>query len=103
MRFSHAWLKEYVVIAEDPERVGARLTAAGLPLDGLEGRGDAAVYDFDIFANRPDCMSHVGLAREYAALTGSRIRPPETRIPRLVRDDTGPATVSAISARRAPR
>jgi phenylalanyl-tRNA synthetase beta chain len=79
MKFSHAWLAEYVEIAETPERVGARLTAAGLPLDGIEGRGEAALYDFDIFANRPDCMSHVGLAREYAALTGGRLETPQTR------------------------
>ncbi len=85
MKFSHDWLRQYVTIEEPPAAVGARLTAAGLPLDGLEpdpdagARGDS-VYDFDIFANRPDCMSHLGLAREYAALTGAPLRRPETAV-----------------------
>jgi phenylalanyl-tRNA synthetase beta chain len=81
MKFRHDWLKEYVAISEEPARVGARLTAAGLPLDGLEGTGDAAIYDFDIFPNRPDCMGYLGLAREYGALTGAPLRRPEARLP----------------------
>jgi phenylalanyl-tRNA synthetase beta chain len=81
VKYSHDWLCEYVPIAEDPARVGARLTAAGLPLDGLEQGPHGAVYDFDIFPNRPDCMSHVGLAREYAALTGAALEVPRPRLP----------------------
>jgi phenylalanyl-tRNA synthetase beta chain len=63
MRFSHSWLKQYVAIADEPERVGQILTAAGVPLDGIEGSADDAVYDFEILTNRPDCMNHLGLAR----------------------------------------
>src|SRR6266567_5634405 len=76
MKFSHAWLAEYVTIAEEPAVVGERLTAAGIPLDGIEARPDDRIYDFDIFTNRPDCMNHLGLAREYAALSGAPLRPP---------------------------
>lgn len=81
MRFSHAWLLSYVGAGEEPARVGERLTAAGIPLDGIERRGDDSLYDFDIFTNRPDCMNHLGLAREYAALTGTPLRPPAAPIP----------------------
>jgi len=94
MRFSHAWLKEYVEVEEPPARVGARLTAAGLPLDGIEGSGDAAVYDFDIFTNRPDCMNHLGLAREYAALTAASLRPPDTALPPGGSPTSGAAAVA---------
>src|SRR5256885_3884266 len=80
MKFSHEWLRSYVDIAEAPERVGARLTAAGLPLDGLEARDGDALYDFDVFTNRPDCMNHLGVAREYAALTASPLRPPDVSV-----------------------
>jgi phenylalanyl-tRNA synthetase beta chain len=82
MKFSHSWLKEYVAIAEPPERVGERLTDAGIPLDGIEGSGDGAVYDFDILTNRPDCMNHLGLGREYAALIGAALHRPAAPIPR---------------------
>jgi phenylalanyl-tRNA synthetase beta chain len=94
MKFSDAWLREYVTIGEPPERVGARLTAAGIPLDGIEGSGADAVYDFDVFTNRPDCMNHLGLAREYAALTGSPLKPPETAVPK----GGGPTARSATVA-----
>src|SRR5262245_30735803 len=81
MKFSHAWLQSYVSIREEPAGVGARLTAAGLPLDGIEIRGGDSVYDLDIVTNRPDCMSHLGVAREYAALTSEPLRPPVASIP----------------------
>jgi phenylalanyl-tRNA synthetase beta chain len=81
MKFSQAWLQDYVAIDEPPARVGERLTAAGIPLDGCEGSGAAVLYDFDVFSNRPDCMNHLGLAREYAALTGAQLRRPEIGLP----------------------
>src|SRR2546426_2267297 len=81
MKFSHQWLQSYVSIAEEPARVGARLTAAGLPMDGIETRDGDAVYDFDILTNRPHCMNHLGVAREYAALTAAALRPPAVSIP----------------------
>jgi phenylalanyl-tRNA synthetase beta chain len=77
MKFSHAWLQSYVPIHEEPSSAGARITAAGIALDGIEGEGERAVYDFDIPANRPDCMNHLGLAREYAALVGEPLRRPD--------------------------
>ncbi len=77
MKFAHAWLSSYVTIREDPARVGARLTAAGVTLDGIVGSGETAIYEFDLFANRPDCMNHLGLAREYAALVGEPLRRPD--------------------------
>lgn len=93
MRFSHAWLREYVDLDEPPEAVGRRLTAAGLPLDGIETRdADGAVYDFDILTNRPDCMNHVGLAREAAALSGRPLRVPAARVPA-----GGPPTGGSVS------
>src|SRR6058998_1987553 len=81
MKFSHQWLQSYVSIAEEPARVGERLTAAGLALDGIETRGEDTLYDLDIFTNRPDCMNHVGVAREYAALTATPLRTPAVTVP----------------------
>lgn len=39
---------------------------------------DDVVLDVSIYANRPDCMSMLGIAREVAALTGGRLRFPAT-------------------------
>ncbi|MCI0547649.1 MAG: hypothetical protein L0027_10240, partial [Candidatus Rokubacteria bacterium] len=80
MRFGHAWLGEYVDLPDDPREVGRLLTAAGVPLEGIEGdprQPATVVYDFDILGNRPDCMNHLGLARELAAFLGTPLRLPD--------------------------
>jgi phenylalanyl-tRNA synthetase beta chain len=56
------------IVLLDGARPGADLVAAlGL---------DDHVLEVEITPNRPDCLSIVGIARELAALTGARFRPP---------------------------
>src|SRR5205085_626520 len=45
---------------------------------------DDHVLEIEITPNRPDCLSVLGVARELAALTGARLRPPDrpSRSPR---------------------
>jgi phenylalanyl-tRNA synthetase beta chain len=38
---------------------------------------DDAILEVEVTPNRPDCLSILGVAREVAALTGSRLRPPD--------------------------
>ena len=45
----------------------------GIPL--ADYLGDV-IYDLAITANRPDCLSIIGVAREVAALTGQKLHPP---------------------------
>lgn len=52
--------------------------AIGTPLDAVLGD---AVIDFAVAANRPDCLSMLGLAHEVAALTGGKVREPTLRYP----------------------
>ena len=76
MKFSFEWLKDYVDSGLDPAEAGARLTAVGIPLDSLEHSDGDTVLDFDVTTNRPDCMNHLGLARELAVATGKELREP---------------------------
>ena len=41
---------------------------------------DDHVLEIEITPNRPDCLSVLGIARELAALTGHRLRPPKIRV-----------------------
>ncbi len=41
---------------------------------------DDAILEVEVTPNRPDCLSILGVAREVAALTGSRLRPPDTTV-----------------------
>jgi len=77
MKVSYNWLKEFVPIAETPQQFGSRLTNLGLALDALEVQGDDVLFEFDVASNRPDCLSHYGIAREAAASSGLQLRQPQ--------------------------
>ena len=68
MRISTNWLREMVATDLDPRTIAERLTLAGLAVDTIEETGGDTLFDFDITANRPDALSHYGIAREVAAL-----------------------------------
>jgi phenylalanyl-tRNA synthetase beta chain len=80
MKISYTWLKEFVELELAPRELAAKLTMAGLAVDAVEPQGDDFVLELDLTSNRPDCLSHLGVAREVAALTGRPLRMPETKI-----------------------
>ena len=41
---------------------------------------DDAILEVEVTPNRPDCLSILGVAREVAALTAGRLRPPDCRV-----------------------
>ncbi len=59
----------------------------GVPLADVLGETDA-VLELEVTPNRPDQLSHVGVAREIAALYRTRLRLPETGTPPDPDDDT---------------
>ena len=60
MKLPVSWLRDFVDVPADPHQVGTRLAAVGFAVDAIDGD----VIDFDVTANRPDCLSVYGLARE---------------------------------------
>lgn len=68
MRISTNWLREMVATDLDPRTIAERLTLAGLAVDTIEETGGDTLFEFDITSNRPDALSHYGIAREVAAL-----------------------------------
>ena len=76
MKISYNWLKELVATDLTPRDLATRLTMAGLAVDAVEAVGDDFVLEFDLTSNRPDGLSHLGIAREAAALSGSELRLP---------------------------
>ena len=63
MKIVHDWLRELVAVPEDPDRVAADIALRGFEVASVE-HGRPAIIDFEITANRPDCLSHIGIARE---------------------------------------
>jgi phenylalanyl-tRNA synthetase beta chain len=76
MKVSYNWLREFVDIPDTPPQLGIRLTNLGFAVDALETHAGDAVFDLDIATNRPDCLSHFGLAREAAASYNTALKPP---------------------------
>lgn len=77
MLFSLDWLLRLCPADREIDRIVAALTGRGLTVDSSEPSGDDHVLDIDVPANRPDCLGHIGIAREIAAAFGLQLAPPE--------------------------
>jgi phenylalanyl-tRNA synthetase beta chain len=73
MNISYNWLKYLIDIDLSVEETAAQLTRVGLAVEGIHPRGDDFVLDIDLTSNRPDCLSHLGVARELRVITGKEI------------------------------
>src|SRR5712691_9560977 len=82
MLISYNWLRELIDTKLEPHDVGQRLTNVGLAVDVVEARGDDFVLDVEVASNRPDCLSHVGVARELAANQKSQVSSPKSQVPK---------------------
>jgi len=79
MKVSLNWLTDYVDISIPAAELGRLLTDIGLSLEDVIETETDIVLDLEVTSNRPDCLGHLGVAREIAAVTGAEFRPP--RIP----------------------
>jgi phenylalanyl-tRNA synthetase beta chain len=77
MKVLVSWLREFVDVPGTPESIAATMSVRGFAVEGIEPVDDGdAVLDFEITANRPDCMSVAGIAREVASAYGLQVRRP---------------------------
>jgi phenylalanyl-tRNA synthetase beta chain len=76
MFISYGWLKELTETRLSPDELRERLTMVGLAIDAVEQHGGDAVLDVEVPSNRPDCLSHVGIAREVAVIENGRMQLP---------------------------
>lgn len=77
MNISYNWLRELTATTLEPRELAGRLTMVGLAVDAVHEAGDDFTLDFDLTSNRPDCLSHLGIARELAVLEGTQARVPQ--------------------------
>jgi len=105
MEFSLSWLADYLALPDALElerdeqgrhrlaalteqarrtaiQLGERLTSVGLAVEAIVERPEDAggpdlVLDVEVTSNRPDCMCHLGLARELALALDTPLRGPE--------------------------
>lgn len=82
MKVSYNWLKEYIPINIKPKEAADRLTMSGLEVESVEQKGGDYIFEVEITSNRPDWLSIYGIARELQAITGLRLKPVKTVLPK---------------------
>ena len=77
MKLSWNWLKDYVSTSISAQAAAECLTAAGLEVKKIEKVGNDYMLETEITSNRPDWLSHIGVAREIAALYNKPLKIPK--------------------------
>jgi phenylalanyl-tRNA synthetase beta chain len=105
MKVLFSWLKDFVDVPGTAADVAARLSVRGFAVEGIEGSGDDAVLDFEVTANRPDCLSVLGLAREVATAYQLPLREPaeDTDLATLMPADRSEVNVHLDDPELGPR
>lgn len=81
MIVSWNWLSEYVDLNMTHDELVEKLTMSGLNHEGSETfvAGDTSI-DLEVTSNRPDCLGHLGVAREIAVLYRTELRTPQIKL-----------------------
>lgn len=82
MLISYEWLKELTDTKLTPAELRERLTMVGLAIDAVDEHNGDAVLDVEVPSNRPDCLSHVGIAREVSVIEKGHLRLPASEPPK---------------------
>ena len=96
MIVSWEWLGQYVALEMPLEDLTTRLTMSGLNLEGTESIGDDTAIDLEVTSNRPDCLGHIGVAREVSVLYGLPLDTPDPR-PKTCNDPVSEQTSVEIT------
>src|SRR5271169_179291 len=92
MKISLNWLREFVDVAADPKKLKTDLKALGLGAETVAALDGDSIFDLEITTNRPDCLSHFGVAREVATLYHATLKPVRVGL-----KESGPLAASAAS------
>ncbi len=103
MKISYAWLKEYVNLNLNPEELADCLNQIGLMVETTSSYEDDTVYEIETYANRPDTLGHLGVAREIAALLGLSLKTRNWPLRELPQTTAGMVDINILDPRLCPR
>ena len=92
MKVSLNWLNRLLTPAIDVQESERLLTAGGFPVEETEAVSDDTMIDVEVTSNRPDVLSHVGVAREIAARSERKLDAPACELPTESGDDVNTLT-----------
>ena len=76
MIVSWNWLTDYLRLDIPVEVLGERLALTGLNLESIDDVGGDIAVDLEVTSNRPDCLGHLGVAREIRSSSTRRSASP---------------------------
>jgi len=92
MIVSTSWLADYVQLPASVDELVDRLLMAGLNHESTHAVGTDTAVELEVTSNRPDCLGHIGVAREVAVLYGRPLHLPDPRPA-----EAGPEAASAVA------
>ncbi len=79
MIVSWNWLTDYLRLDMPVDTLTERLALAGLNHESTAEVGGDLAIDLEVTSNRPDCLAHLGVAREIGVLFDLSLRMPDPR------------------------
>lgn len=76
MNISYNWLCELTGVEWSPAELRERFTMRGLEVEGVHETEGDHVFEIAVLSNRPDWLSHLGVAREVGVMTGRGVALP---------------------------
>ncbi len=74
----------------------------GAPLTDYIGKRDW-IFDVEVTINRPDCLSHLGMAREISAATGIDLKMPEIEFSEIDEPASDKISIEILASDKCPR
>src|SRR4051794_16913275 len=102
MKISLEWLRDFLPGALEAQVAADALTNGGLPVEVIEKHGDDTVIDVEVTSNRGDCLSHVGVGRELAALLNRQFVEPKHTIADVATPATSVTSVTIDAPQLCP-
>jgi phenylalanyl-tRNA synthetase beta chain len=103
MKISLDWLREYVAVDLPRAELADRLTMIGWVPETVEEKDGDLVFDLESYANRPDALGHLGVAREVATMLGRPLLERDWPLVDLPEATAGIADVQIESEALCPR
>ena len=103
MKISLDWIREYVAIDLPRKELIDKLTMIGLVADTVEEKGGDLILDLETYANRPDTLGHLGVAREIGAMLDLPLIEKDWPITELAEATADIADVRIVAENLCPR
>lgn len=103
MKISQDWIREYVAVELPRQELVDKLTMIGWVPETVEEKDGDLVLDLETYANRPDALGHLGVAREIGAMLGLPLIEKDWPLVELPEATTDIADVQIVAEALCPR